>query len=214
MDDLTSLESESTSSNITKSTTSTSHENELRISTSSTEIKENKENTVIKDTPNVDSKDSIQKIKTNIGTNDSDQMKLTNELTDLKQPVPVLLPTDSENKCTSTDNVKKEEVTIRFKRKVMSTQAVPADELNYGNEHDLSSNTTFENMGQLKFQRPRTSSQPICARDFASQKENKWYIEYKRQVALVKKWRLRSQRADEKMQLISSQLKIAANIMK
>ena len=213
MDDSSSLECESTSSTITKCTISTSHESELRISTSSTEIKENKENRVIKDTPNVDSKDSIQKIKTNIGTNNSDQMKQTNELTDLKQPVPVHLQTNSENNCTSIDNVKKDEVTIRFKRKVMSTQAAPADELKI--EHDLSSNTTSENMGhRRKFQRQTTSSQPICERDFASQKPKNWYIEYKKQVALVKKWRLRSLRAEEKMRLISSQLKIASNIMK
>ena len=207
MDVSSSLESVSTSSNITKSTTSTSSESEIRISTSSTEIKENKENTVIKDTPSLDSKNSIQKRKSNIGTNDSDQMKLQNQLTALKQPVPVVLPTESENK--------NEEVTIRFKRKLKSTQTVPADELNYGNEHDLSSNTTSENMRQRpRFQRQSSSSQPICARDFASQKPKNWYIEYKKQVALVKKWRLRSLRAEEKMRLVSSQLKMASNIMK
>ena len=205
MDVSSSLESVSTSSDITKSTTSTSSESEIRISTSSTEIKENKENTVIKDIPSLDSKNSIQ--KSNIGTNDSDQMKLQNQFTALKQPVPVVLPTQSENK--------NEEVTIRFKRKLKSTQTVPADELNYGNEHDLSSNTTSENMRQRpRFQRKSSSSQPICARDFASQKPKNWYIEYKKQVALVKKWRLRSLRAEEKMRLVSSQLKMASNIMK
>ena len=204
MDVSSSLESVSTSSDITKSTTSTSSESEIRISTSSTEIKENKENTVIKDIPSLDSKNSIQ--KSNIGTNDSDQMKLQNQFTALKQPVPVVLPTQSENK--------NEEVTIRFKRKLKSTQTVPAHELNYGNEHDLSSNTTSENMRQRpRFQRQSSSSQPICASDFASQKPKNWYIVYKKQVALVKKWRLRSLRAEEKMRLMSSQLKMS-NIMK
>ena len=53
----------------------------------------------------------------------------------------------------------------------MSTQAAPADELKI--EHDLSSNTTSENMGQRrKFQRQTTSSQPICER-FCFSKTNK-----------------------------------------
>ena len=209
MEDSNSLQCVSSSSSSSKN-----HENELRISTSSTEYQENKNNSEDKVKPKVESSGSMQKAKTDIISIDIDQMKSANELSEVKQDTSVLLASDSEKICEPLDHVQKGG-TPRFKRQKVCPQPIPVNDLDSANKQSLMSSTKIQKTEQWpKFQLKASSSQPICANDFAFQKPKNWYIEYKKQVALVKKWQLRSIRAEEKLSQVSAHLNMASGILK
>ena len=52
-----------------------------------------------------------------------------------------------------------------------------------------------------------SSSQPICGTEFDLEKTKNWKIEQKKQAQIAKKMRLRADRAEEKLELVRSQLK-------
>lgn len=60
-----------------------------------------------------------------------------------------------------------------------------------------------------------SSSQPVCGAEFDLGKETSWEIECKKQVQIAKKFRLRAERAEDKLQKVRSLLiKVLDNVTK
>ena len=69
---------------------------------------------------------------------------------------------------------------------------------------------------KLRFKRKFSSvssSQPICGTEFDLGKTTNYKIEYKKQAQITKKLRLRADRAEEKLELVRSQLKKVLDIV-
>ena len=86
---------------------------------------------------------------------------------------------------------------------------------------DREEKTVAGKKGKIDAPKPRfkrkfscvTSSQPICGTEFDLGKTTNYKIEYKKQAQITKKLRLRADRAEEKLELVRSQLKKVLDIV-
>ena len=110
--------------------------------------------------------------------------------------------------CNSND-ARKKRSTSAFSG---NTQASPGD----GENNIASGEKGKQDTDIPRFKRKLScvsSSQPVCGNRFDSGKTINWEIEYKKQVQIVKKMRLRGDRAKEKLKLLKIELKKMNNII-
>ena len=94
-------------------------------------------------------------------------------------------------------NGKKDEGKPKFKRKVSCTQPEGISDL----------------YSQKKRFRLSSFSQPIAAKDISFRKNTNCNVECKKQAAIATKMRLRAERAEQKLEVARSQLKILIDIL-
>ena len=112
-------------------------------------------------------------------------------------------PRNCENKCASGEKGKKDEASPRFKRRVSCTQPVDPPKKRI----QLSTPMNIKD-GQSIVKRQVSSSQPISANNLIN-----WNMESKKQAAIATKMCQKAERAEQKLELVTSKRKIVYDIL-
>ena len=112
-------------------------------------------------------------------------------------------PRNCENKCASGEKGKKDKESPRFKRRVSCTQPVDPPKKRI----QLSIPKNIKN-GQSIVKRQVSSTQPMSANNLIN-----WNMESKKQAAIATKMRRKAERAEQKLELVRSKLKIVYDIL-
>ena len=113
-------------------------------------------------------------------------------------------------KSASGEKGRKDEDSPRFKRRVSCTQPLDPPKKRF---HLNTPKESKNGQTPIIVKRQVSSTQPISNDDLNSRENINWNMESKKQAAIAKKMRLRAERAEQKLELVRSKLKIVYDII-